>query len=166
MSWAANRATTRIEDRAYSLVGLFNVNMPLLYGEGDRAFIRLQEEILKVSTDETLFAWKIPIDDPRSLQSQGFLAMSLDYFADSGQIIEKVHNPRMIPSTATNKGLHLETTLPPVFHIDEARNLEDPRNYLDEAYVSLINCADEGPGKIVGILLSCFGVKKKESEFF
>lgn len=39
MSWAANRATTRIEDRAYSLLGLFNVNMPLLYGEGDRAFI-------------------------------------------------------------------------------------------------------------------------------
>ena len=53
--------------------------------------------------------------------------MSLDYFADSGQIIKKIHTPRMIPSTATNKGLHLETTLPPAFHIDEARNLEDPK---------------------------------------
>jgi hypothetical protein len=28
-------------------MGLFNVNMPLLYGEGTRAFIRLQEEIIK-----------------------------------------------------------------------------------------------------------------------
>ena len=40
-----------------------------------------------------------------------------------------------------------------------------PRNYLDEAYVSLLNCADESSGKIVGILLSCFDVKRKESEF-
>lgn len=136
MSWAAGRATTRIEDRAYSLLGLFNVNMPLLYGEGNRAFIRLQEEIMKVSTDESLFAWKIPIDDPRSLSNQGLLATSLDYFADSGSIITKIHIPRNIPSSATNKGLHLEMTLPPVFHIDEIRTLEDPKNYLDEAYVS------------------------------
>ncbi len=33
MSWAARRKTTRIEDQAYSLMGLFQVNMPLLYGE-------------------------------------------------------------------------------------------------------------------------------------
>jgi len=42
MSWAARRKTTRIEDQAYCLMGLFHVNMPLLYGEGSRAFIRLQ----------------------------------------------------------------------------------------------------------------------------
>ena len=34
MSWAANRKTTRIEDRVYSLLGIFGVNMPVLYGEG------------------------------------------------------------------------------------------------------------------------------------
>jgi hypothetical protein len=34
MSWAANRETTRVEDVAYSLLGIFEVNMPLLYGEG------------------------------------------------------------------------------------------------------------------------------------
>ena len=34
MSWAARRATSREEDQAYSLLGIFNVNMPLLYGEG------------------------------------------------------------------------------------------------------------------------------------
>ncbi|ORY68186.1 heterokaryon incompatibility protein-domain-containing protein, partial [Pseudomassariella vexata] len=57
MSWAANRQCTRVEDEAYSLMGLFNVNMPLLYGEGKRAFMRLQEEILKDTDDQTLFAW-------------------------------------------------------------------------------------------------------------
>lgn len=41
MSWTAGRRTTRVEDEAYDLLGIFFVNMPLLYGEGDKAFIRL-----------------------------------------------------------------------------------------------------------------------------
>ncbi|EPE02699.1 het domain-containing protein [Ophiostoma piceae UAMH 11346] len=57
MAWASSRVTTKIEDAAYSLLGLFDVNMPLIYGEGHRAFQRLQEEILKISTDFTLFGW-------------------------------------------------------------------------------------------------------------
>lgn len=46
MSWAARRTATRIEDRAYSLLGIFGVNMPQIYGEGQDAFRRLQEAIL------------------------------------------------------------------------------------------------------------------------
>jgi len=42
MSWASKRQTTRLEDRAYCLLGLFEVNMPMLYGEGNGAFTRLQ----------------------------------------------------------------------------------------------------------------------------
>ena len=57
MSWAAGRETTREEDLAYCLLGLFSVNMPLLYGEGPRAFMRLQEEIMKISDDRSIFAW-------------------------------------------------------------------------------------------------------------
>ncbi|KAI0718605.1 heterokaryon incompatibility protein-domain-containing protein [Cerioporus squamosus] len=57
MSWAANRATTRVEDRAYCLMGIFGVTMPPLYGEGDMAFQRLQEEIMRNYDDSTLFAW-------------------------------------------------------------------------------------------------------------
>ena len=56
MSWEARRQTTRQEDRAYSLMGLFGANMPLLYGEGPRAFIRLQEEIMRTTADQSLFA--------------------------------------------------------------------------------------------------------------
>ncbi|KAI6106317.1 heterokaryon incompatibility protein-domain-containing protein [Pisolithus croceorrhizus] len=57
MSWAAERETTRVEDRAYSLLGLFDVNMPMLYGEGSKAFQRLQLEIIRVSSDHSIFAW-------------------------------------------------------------------------------------------------------------
>jgi hypothetical protein len=56
MSWASSRTTTRPEDTAYFLLGLFDVNMPLLYGEGSKAFIRLQEEILRTSDDQSLLA--------------------------------------------------------------------------------------------------------------
>jgi heterokaryon incompatibility protein (HET) len=65
MSWAAKRKTSRPEDRAYSLLGLFDVHIPLLYGEGEHnAFRRLQEEILKWTDDHTLF---IHQGDPHSL---------------------------------------------------------------------------------------------------
>ncbi|KAF2993357.1 hypothetical protein E8E13_001411 [Curvularia kusanoi] len=57
-SWSAYRQTTREEDRAYCLLGLFQINMPLLYGEGARAFHRLQEEIMKTSTDMSIFMWQ------------------------------------------------------------------------------------------------------------
>lgn len=58
MSWAAFRETTRPEDIAYCLMGILDVNMPLLYGEGgEKAFLRLQEEILKDSDDQSLLAW-------------------------------------------------------------------------------------------------------------
>ena len=57
ISWAANRTTTRVEDRAYSLMGLLDVNMPMLYGEGKKAFHRLQLEIIRSSNDQSIFAW-------------------------------------------------------------------------------------------------------------
>ncbi|TBU58540.1 hypothetical protein BD310DRAFT_926827 [Dichomitus squalens] len=57
MSWAAKRQTTVLEDRAYSLLGIFDINIPTLYGEGGRAFIRLQQEILKQHPDQSLLVW-------------------------------------------------------------------------------------------------------------
>lgn len=57
MSWASDRYTSRSEDAAYCLLGLFEVNMPLLYGEGaERAFFRLQQRIIAQSTDKSIFA--------------------------------------------------------------------------------------------------------------
>jgi len=60
MSWAASRETTRIEDTAYCLLGIFNVNIPLLYGEEEKAFRRLQEEIIRTTPDRSIFAWRLP----------------------------------------------------------------------------------------------------------
>lgn len=57
MSWAALRSTTRREDMAYCLLGLFNINMPMLYGEGDKAFSRLVEEVVRKTADQSLLAW-------------------------------------------------------------------------------------------------------------
>ncbi|KAF8841457.1 HET-domain-containing protein [Paxillus ammoniavirescens] len=62
MFWAAKRETTRVEDRAYSLLGLFGKSMPAIYGEGEKAFEKLQLEIMKASDDQSLFAWTLPRD--------------------------------------------------------------------------------------------------------
>ncbi|KAF5344936.1 hypothetical protein D9758_011568 [Tetrapyrgos nigripes] len=57
MSWASLRETTRAEDQAYSLMGIFGVSMPPIYGEGGaKAFMRLQQEIIKISDDRSIFA--------------------------------------------------------------------------------------------------------------
>ena len=58
MSWFQDRQTTRLEDEAYCLLGIFDVHTPPLYGEGRNAFRRLQEEIMRQSSDTTLFAWE------------------------------------------------------------------------------------------------------------
>jgi hypothetical protein len=68
MSWAARRHTTRVEDQAYCLLGLFEVNMPMLYGEGDRAFLRLQEEVIKRSSDLSIFHNSYTIDENKLTQ--------------------------------------------------------------------------------------------------
>lgn len=100
MSWASSRQTTRIEDMAYCLMGLFDIKMPLLYGEGRMAFMRLQEQILAQSTDESIFAW---VSSDRGYC--GLLAEWPSDFSKSGKILQSIsYMPR--PSyTMTNKGL-------------------------------------------------------------
>ena len=50
MLWAKNRQTKRKEDEAYSLLGIFDVYILLIYGEGrEKAFIRLKKKIDKTS---------------------------------------------------------------------------------------------------------------------
>ena len=104
MSWASRRHTSREEDMAYSLLGLFDINMPLLYGEGDNAFYRLQCEILQSSPDESIFAWKDQL-----YSHSGLLAKSPSAFAESNDIvpiyIKEIARP---PYSMTNKGLAIE----------------------------------------------------------
>ncbi|KAI6156767.1 heterokaryon incompatibility protein-domain-containing protein [Pisolithus tinctorius] len=83
MSWAADRTTTREEDRAYSLLGLLGVHMPMLYGEGRHAFRRLQLEIIRTSNDQSIFAWGFT---RKSGWSSSFLADDPSYFRDCSRV--------------------------------------------------------------------------------
>ncbi|PHH93288.1 hypothetical protein CDD83_7987 [Cordyceps sp. RAO-2017] len=87
MGWAANRSTTRREDVAYCLMGLFNVNMPLLYGEGDKAFMRLQAAILERSSDHSLLLWRAKPDRYGVALRPGCLARSPKAFEYAPPIV-------------------------------------------------------------------------------
>ena len=137
MSWASKRDTTRVEDVAYCLMGLFDINMPLLYGEGEKAFIRLQEEIMKQSDDYSLFAWRSDSDPDQPSDHSGgrLLASSPAAFANSGNVVRLsqlryLHTP-YTPLTVSNKGIHL--TLP-VVQAD------------GNTWFALLNCTEDGKG--------------------
>ncbi|KAG4410977.1 hypothetical protein IFR04_015885 [Cadophora malorum] len=115
MFWAARRKTTREEDHAYSLMGLFDINMPILYGEGlEKAFTRLQHEIMLRSPDQSILLWY-----KAGETSYRLLAESPDCFQNSGGIMF-ISTLNTFPfgrkgqqwssSTMTNLGLHI--TLP------------------------------------------------------
>lgn len=110
MSWASRRRTTRIEDQAYFLMGLFGVNMPPLYGEGSNAFYRLQLEILKHSDDESLFAWTEQGSFENYVRGD-ILAPSPAAFSDCGSVVRRIFDVDTPEFTMTNKGLRMELKL-------------------------------------------------------
>lgn len=72
ISWASKLDASRPEDRTFALLGILGVHMPIVYGEGHKAFLRLQEEILRDTSDYSLFAWR-----PEVFQAyRGLLAYS------------------------------------------------------------------------------------------
>lgn len=80
LSWAAHREVTIEEDEAYSLLGLFDVNIPLLYGEGrEKAFVRLQEAIYNATADHSLFLFRYSLHH----EHQPLLADSPKCFCDN-----------------------------------------------------------------------------------
>jgi hypothetical protein len=110
MSWASRRKTTRLEDMAYCLMGLFAVNMPPLYGEGENAFRRLQLEILNKMDDESLFAWREERGGmwPWMLERSGMgglLARSPTAFKDSGDVQRLTRGKERPPFSMTNRGI-------------------------------------------------------------
>ncbi|RMZ76382.1 hypothetical protein DV737_g4840, partial [Chaetothyriales sp. CBS 132003] len=110
MKWAAARKTTRPEDSAYCLMGLFDVNMPIIYGEGKKAFYRLQQEIIRSSNDHTIFAWtsaddSVHIRDLFANDPSDFLQFSRLY----GSIQQRPANSRKdLPYYMTNIGLRCQ----------------------------------------------------------
>ena len=142
MSWAAGRAVTVEEDIAYCLLGLFGVNMPLLYGEGtERAFRRLQEEIMRYSDDHSLFAWKnLHVRRLRGVAASGLLAASPDDFAGMGDFMHAPNRENNRPFSVTNKGISIDLYLQRYGH--------------EGLYVASIECK-YGPGHYLGFFLEC-----------
>jgi len=138
MSWASPRTTTRSEDVAYCVLGLFNVNMPLLYGEGKKAFIRLQEEIMKDSDDQSIFSWQRPAGSDLC----GMLAPAPSNFRECFNIVPfrfwKVSEPYVM----TNAGLRV------------TGHLEQPDHNPIKKHVLWLQCYDEDdPGTALGVIL-------------
>lgn len=140
MSWASQRGTTRVEDRAYCLLGIFDVNMPMLYGEGEKAFLRLQEEIIKRSDDHTIFAWPIHRHDQPGL------------FAESPAAFINCHHVKTItsrkgrsPYSLTNRGLSIKFLAYP---------------FTTDTYLVRLECVDEllrvGDGPLDDLRLGMF----------
>lgn len=119
MSWAAKRHTTRLEDEAYCLMGIFGINMPLLYGEGKKAFVRLQEEIIKRDGDQTIFAWGYNRKLEFHSETFGMLAQSPRDFEHCGEVklinvsLEMFFHdePVLTPYHMTNFGLQISVAL-------------------------------------------------------
>jgi hypothetical protein len=164
MSWASRRETLRSEDMAYCLMGLFKVNMPLLYGEGSSAFYRLQLEIMKQSDDESIFAWSEA--EWQSHQESGLLAHSPAAFKDSGRIrFSRSKRGAGAPYSMTNKGLQITLSLfsipwsysqsRPLYEIDfkseSERNRELLENqYSPNTYAAPLNCRrGDDQGRVV-----------------
>lgn len=146
MSWAAQRKTTRPEDIAYSLLGFFDVNMPLLYGEGGvKAFMRLQLEIIKKSPDESIFAWR---DSPGSISSS-LLALSPTAFSLSGKVSYISDRSSRLPYSITHRGLHITRELEQFSPGKQRRPLE----FSNPLMRYLLPCWDERESRIPILLV-------------
>ena len=149
MSWASRRETSRTEDMAYCLLGIFHVNMPLLYGEGMKAFTRLQYEIIKQSNDDSIFAWTA------DQEFTGILAKWPSHFANSRYVHEEapIRTGRR-PYAMTNQGLELPVTL-------RKRPQADPKlqfqaNHTTEDIQVMLDCGICGPRGFKNIVLSLY----------
>jgi hypothetical protein len=127
LSWAARRKTTRVEDVAYSLLCIFGVNMPLLYGEKEGAFLRLQKTIISSSDDQYIFVWEYKFGPLRYCSS--LLARSPYDFTGYADV-EPYHPYEALIShySMTNAGLQIPMRL---------RKIPGSNN----TFIGLLNCA-------------------------
>ena len=132
MSWASRRQTTRGEDMAYSLMGIFGINMPIIYGEGaSSAFRRLQEEIIRTSFDQSMFVWQ------GDYESSGLLAKSPADFMDT-PLLGLWGPVNLAPFTMTNVGLSIQMNVTPTTEMDRPWLPEDL--VADDVHLGIVGC--------------------------
>ncbi|KAK0657753.1 heterokaryon incompatibility protein-domain-containing protein [Cercophora newfieldiana] len=109
MSWASRRSTTRVEDMAYCLLGIFGVHMSLVYGERNRAFSRLQETIVQTTGDLSIFVWTN--NDEDCPEYTGFFADTPRRFEPCFEMYSTLEDSIYRDLNITTRGIHLEASL-------------------------------------------------------
>ncbi|RSL45363.1 hypothetical protein CEP54_014288 [Fusarium duplospermum] len=108
MTWAARRKTTRGEDMAYSLMGIFDVTLQTAYGEGaERAFVRLVEKIMLSNGNQSVLDWAGK--PAASHSSKAFPSSPRSYL---GQTEYNLH--RKLDMSMTSIGLRIPLLLLPL----------------------------------------------------
>ena len=158
MSWASGRTCTRVEDEAYCLMGLFGVNMPLLYGEGSKAFQRLQAEILKDSDDESIFAWWRERITLKESFGMGLLAPSPQAFKYSSEVQRYAFDRDAKPYSMTNKGLQITPILM------DLRDWADVKHYIENLDGGEIPLPKWQQKHLHAIALNCFLEMKQTTD--
>ena len=119
----APQVTKEVEDIAYSMIGLLGVHLTPLYGEGRKAFMRLQQALVGSMLDESIFAWTAPDEGLQCYRGGGspawgprggkwgLLAPSPDCFRDSGDVV--IIESRMVSRRSsgyrwTNEGIQFD----------------------------------------------------------
>ena len=185
IGWAANREATRVEDEAYSLLGILGITMPTLYGEGRHAFRRLQEELLQRIRDQSIFAWgtdyrPFPLEpceiNPSMTDSLTLLAPSLRSFELSRKrygtiratgntirslelpVEEYIHTPYGI---RTRLRLLPLQALNPELKLDLRNDAGDPGTW----YLALLACQPKYDPKLLLSRLCCLRNDRPNVEF-
>ncbi|KAG8164126.1 hypothetical protein KVR01_006044 [Diaporthe batatas] len=150
MSWLSDRVTTKIEDRAYCMLGLFGVFLDPRYGRGGDEFLRLQLQIFIETPpgaifDESMFAWKADL-----IETSGLLAPAPSCFRESGQVL---FEPRLAKSQRTETqmqgGMVIDQAMGVDFHIPWAgRKL---RRLVAFLAAHLLTCGIAG---MIGLLIN------------
>jgi hypothetical protein len=148
MSWAAARTTSRIEDIAYSLLGIFGVHMPMLYGERENAFLRLQEEIMRRTSDDSIFAWG-------SAPESSFRGLGTSFSTYRGLLAKSPEEFRYSASVRRGNGTFAISNMGVRIDMDILRN--SFKEWDEDLYLGRLNAVSSEDGENIAIVLRQFG---------
>lgn len=172
MSWASKRRTTRTEDIAYCLLGIFGINMPLIYGEGDKAFKRLQQAILHEINDQSIFAWGyrqagVPVTNVLKWTSP-LIAGHPSWFLEAGDIVPFLTADEEMLSLHAGIGVTIATPL--MQQISPPRPHQSPHESscnqdVDKTLSFWEACMPEGKQRSMDIFLAPLNGRRKSDHF-
>ncbi|KAH7888433.1 heterokaryon incompatibility protein-domain-containing protein [Phlebopus sp. FC_14] len=163
MIWASKRKTTRVEDVAYSLLGIFDISMSVSYGERHWAFHRLMEIIVQRCREPGILAWagkpspyaaSLPASPQSYLGLDAATAIQLHLVPDIGNKITGIRRSMRgdTTSTMTKRGLQIKLAIVDVemispYKCDSGRTLPGMHNQPLSSFVDDIDVIFRPKGK-------------------